>query len=141
MREMISLELVGKTVLVVDDDPQVLMLFERLLVPFGCKVLTALCSLEAHRLHDEHHSNIALVLVDIMMPGINGIDFIRALRLYNAHVPIVVVSGMAIKARQTANIEEQGISAWLNKPFAGTDFEQMLSDLFSTNETAPLLSN
>lgn len=130
-------ELVGKTVLVVDDEPQMLFVIKRMLEAFNCQVLTAQSGLEALGLYNQHRTDIALVLVDMRMPDISGLDFARTLRLHHSRVPIVVVSGVADKSRLADNIEEVDISAWLNKPFTPIDFEQMINDVFCAGETMP----
>ena len=131
---MACTELAGKTVLVVDDEPEMPFLIKRLLASFDCQVLTASNSLEAHELYDKHRAEMALVITDVMMPDINGIELIKSLRLRHSRVPVIVVSGLAIKAGLANDIDEANINAWLSKPFSGTSFKQMINDLLCEDE-------
>jgi CheY-like chemotaxis protein len=82
----------GKTVLIVDDHPSMRRLLQVLLEPWGCSVLTA-----------EHgeaglellaHQRVDVIIVEYLMPGLFGPEFIEAyLRTPPPHAPIIVVSG------------------------------------------------
>lgn len=127
---MNSSDLAEKIVLVIDDEPQILYLIVRLLEPFNCQVLTAPNAHEAYALYDKYRDNVGLIMTDIMMPNINGLDLIETLRLHDSRVPILVISGDATRVRQTDGIDELNINGWLSKPFTIIDFEQSINNLF-----------
>lgn len=129
-------ELAGKTVLVVDDEPHILFLLKRLLTTFDCQTITALNGLEAQQQYDQHQSDIALVITDMMMPDISGIDFIKNLRIQDPTVPIVVMSGMVTTSHPDNSLDNQNINAWISKPFTGTDLTQVVNDLFCNDKVA-----
>ena len=126
---MTCADLVGKTVLVVDDEPHILFLLKRLLTTFDCETITAVSGLEAQQQYDQHQANIALVITDMMMPDISGLDFIKSLRVHNLHVPIVVMSGMATTSHSQNELDKLNISAWVDKPFTGADITQVISNV------------
>ena len=102
-----------RTVLVVDDDPDLRELMRLLLEGAGYRVETARDGREALERVSAHAP--ALVLLDMKMPGMNGWQFARTLRrTHNRRIPIVVVTA-GDDARRTA--EEVGAEAYLGKPF------------------------
>ncbi|MBV8493032.1 MAG: hybrid sensor histidine kinase/response regulator [Alphaproteobacteria bacterium] len=82
------------TILVVDDDPVVSSLMRATLKSAGFTVLAAGDGVEGCRLYEEHHPD--LLLVDLVMPRMDGFELCRTLRDQpeSAYVPIVVVTGL-----------------------------------------------
>jgi len=102
-----------KSVLVVDDDPDLLGLVQLLLEGVGYRVITAGEGQEALSRVAEKMPD--LILLDMKMPGMNGWDFARAFRQrYDRAAPIVVLTA-AEDARKRA--EEIGAEGYLGKPF------------------------
>lgn len=108
------------SVLIVEDDPDLLALIETFLAESGRRVRTAAEGRAAlARVAEEMPG---LILLDMRMPGMNGWDFAREFRArHGAGCPIVVVTA-AENARRRA--EEIGADAWLAKPF---DLDEVLS--------------
>jgi DNA-binding NtrC family response regulator len=79
------------TILVVDDDEGVTQIFARLLEREGYEVCTAL-SAEAGLQAVEDRRPDAIIL-DLRMPLIDGVEFLRRLRAHDIHTPVVVVTG------------------------------------------------
>ena len=81
-------------VLVVDDDPASRLALSALLEPIGCDVLTA-DSGEAALREVMHRDDLAVIVLDIKMPGIDGWETARMIRARrrSAHVPIIFHSG------------------------------------------------
>jgi CheY-like chemotaxis protein len=101
------------SILVVEDDPDLLALVEMILSDAGYPVRTARDGRAAlARVAEEMP---ALVFLDMRMPGMNGWEFAREFRArYGRAAPIVVVTA-AENARGRA--EEIGAEGWLAKPF------------------------
>lgn len=74
------------TVLVVDDDPMIRMLLERRLPAFGFTVLTATHGGEALDVYQNDGDAIAVVLLDVQMPEMDGPQAVFALRQLNPAV-------------------------------------------------------
>src|SRR5438874_12189319 len=70
----------GNTVLVVDDDEATLMLLKRYLASFGVPALTASSGEDALNLLSAHADVIGMILMDIAMPGMNGIALAKQIR-------------------------------------------------------------
>lgn len=103
-----------KTVLVVDDDNGLQDTLQSLLEMEGYDVAVAGDGLEA--LQQLNHVKPSLILLDLMMPRMNGYEFARELqrRGLRSEIPIIVLTADR-RARQKA--EELGADAFLAKPF------------------------
>jgi len=119
-------DLVGRTVLLVDDDARNIFALSSVLERRGMKVLTATTGREAIDLI-EATSNLALVLMDIMMPEMDGyqtIQVIRAKPIFR-RLPIIALTAKAMKGDREKCLEA-GASDYLAKP---VNTEQLLSAL------------
>ena len=109
-----------KTVLVVDDEAFVLQALTEILEMSDIPVLTAANGQVAVEVFDEHRAQIGLVLMDMLMPVMNGGEALRQMRKLDSTVPIVIASGYddhEIKRHlNEAQIDEQP-DALLRKPF------------------------
>ncbi|MDX6249851.1 MAG: adenylate cyclase [Kribbellaceae bacterium] len=102
------------TVLVVDDQPPNVRLLEAILAPRGYDVRTAASGEEALRLIAE--DDIDLVLLDIVMPGLDGYEVCRRIReqVDTAYLPVVMVT--ASGDEQKVKALEAGADDFLTKP-------------------------
>ena len=100
------------SVLVVDDDPYILQTVAAILGNEGYAVDTAHSALEAARTAARSHP--AVVLLDIHMPGLDGVRFAQELRARD-QTPKILVMTAAYSARKWAN--EIGADGYLAKPF------------------------
>jgi CheY-like chemotaxis protein len=119
-------DLVGRTVLLVDDDARNIFALSSVLERRGMKVLTAMTGEEAIKIV-ESTSGIALVLMDIMMPQMDGYQTIDRIRKNPAHrrLPIIALTAKAMKGDREKCLEA-GASDYLAKP---VNTEQLLSSL------------
>ena len=107
----------GEWVLVVDDEESVRSITERTLEAFGYRVLTAADGVEAVAVFAQHKKEIALVLIDMAMPVMDGPTAIHALRHIEPDVPIVAASGLASNAT-VARAAVAGVKDFLAKPYS-----------------------
>ncbi len=107
----------GASILVVEDDPDLLALMEMILGDEGYRVRTAREGREAlARVAEELPG---LVFLDMRMPGMNGWDFAREFRArHGSSIPIVVVTAAEDARRRAGEVSAQG---WLAKPFESAD--------------------
>jgi len=84
-----------KTILLAEDQPEVLNVYQRLLINTGCKALTARNGFEAFKTFELNRDSIDLIITDYDMPEWNGLKFIRAVRNLDAEVPILMITGFA----------------------------------------------
>ena len=82
-----------KSIIVVDDDEIVRRLTSRILAEEGFAVLEAEDGDEAIELAERHDHDIGLVVSDIVMPGLNGIELLERLSRWKPSLPVVLMSG------------------------------------------------
>jgi CheY-like chemotaxis protein len=119
-------DLFGRTVLVVDDDVRNIFALSSVLERRGMKVLTASTGKEAIETL-ESTTNLAIVLMDIMMPEMDGYETMRVIRHNPSmqRLPIVALTAKAMKGDREKCLEA-GASDYLAKP---VNTEQLLSTL------------
>ncbi len=104
-------------ILLVDDNPALLQLLERHLHANGFRVITARDGKEAvARTHDDHPE---LILMDIQMPGMSGLEAIQLIRLSSepkvATVPIIALTALAMRGDRERCLDA-GADEYLSKP-------------------------
>jgi HAMP domain-containing protein/CheY-like chemotaxis protein/signal transduction histidine kinase len=119
-------DLVGKPVLVVDDDVRNIFALSSVLERRGMKVVSATTGHEAMALLDST-PNVSIVLMDIMMPEMDGYQTIKHIRQNPKHrrLPIIALTAKAMKGDREKCLEA-GASEYLAKP---VNTEQLLSAL------------
>jgi CheY-like chemotaxis protein/signal transduction histidine kinase/HAMP domain-containing protein len=119
-------DLADRTVLLVDDDPRNIFALASALERRGMKVLTATTGREAIALI-EQSTSLSIVLMDIMMPEMDGYQTIERIRQNKAYrrLPIIALTAKAMKGDREKCLEA-GASDYLAKP---VNTEQLLSAL------------
>lgn len=113
-----------KSVLLVDDDAIYLRLFRNFLVAEGLTVQCAVNGEEALTLLQD--SSIQLMITDLNMPGMDGIELARKALDIMPHLPIILSTGTIANVSQTA--EDAGIKKILYKPL---DTQQILGTVMN----------
>lgn len=108
-------------VLVADDDEAVRNVMRKILVRAGYRVVTAVNGRDAQRVFLEHRDELALVVTDIMMPELNGVELGRWAREQIPDLPVLLVSGFAESPLAQDWIDHQP-DGFLGKPFEPADF-------------------
>jgi CheY-like chemotaxis protein len=119
-------DLMQRTVLLVDDDARNIFALSSVLERRGMEVLTATTGSEAIGVLNSR-SDVAIVLMDIMMPGMDGYETIQAIRAKPGfrRLPILALTAKAMKGDREKCLEA-GASDYLAKP---VNVEQLLSAL------------
>jgi CheY-like chemotaxis protein len=81
------------TILVADDNFEICAFAKRLLESAGWSVVTAADGAEALRFYQEHQSNIVLLLTDVMMPNIGGLELADRVLRMDSQLPVLFMSG------------------------------------------------
>ncbi|WP_088894017.1 ATP-binding response regulator [Leptolyngbya ohadii] len=118
----------GETILVVDDEAAIRDITKNSLEAHGYRTLTANDGLEAISLYMQRPQDIHLVIMDMMMPSMDGSLAIRALKEINPDVRIVAVSGLS-SSEACSNVAEKDVAAFLPKPFTIRDLLTTLSTI------------
>jgi two-component system, cell cycle sensor histidine kinase and response regulator CckA len=110
----------GETVLVVEDEPMLLKLTERLLKELGYTVLAAGTPADAIQLGQEHGHGIDLLLTDVILPEMNGRDLARQLQSDAPHLKCVFMSGYTADLIADHGVLHDGVD-FLQKPWSNRD--------------------
>ncbi len=103
-------------VLLVDDEPALRRFAARVLAEEGYTIHEAGDGAQALELLKESGGQIDVIVSDVVMPRLNGVELMRALSLSHPDIPIVLMSGYV-----TTDLDARGIAApcgILNKPFS-----------------------
>jgi CheY-like chemotaxis protein len=103
--------------LVVDDEPSVLTLLEIALREYGFDILAALGGEKAVRLFEQHQGSIDLVLLDVQMPGLDGVQTLQRLRSISRDIRCCLMSGSTGRYSQD-DLMALGVLRVLEKPFS-----------------------
>jgi two-component system cell cycle sensor histidine kinase/response regulator CckA len=119
-----------RTVLVVEDERIMLRLLERFLSREGYQVLLAADGEQAIDGYCCHKTEIDVVLLDVGLPKVGGVDVLRRMKKENPDVRVVVASGY-LDARTKAEMYRAGVKAFVDKPYL---LPEMLETLRSATE-------
>jgi len=104
------------TVLLVDDEQDILTVGRDLLSALGYKVLAARSGEEALKIYAEKQDTISLVILDIIMPRMGGNDTFDGLKSINPSVKVLLCSGYSIEG-EVSRILNKGANGFIQKPF------------------------
>lgn len=113
------------TILLVEDDDAVRGVSERALARFGFQVLSAPNGDEAVRLAEAYPGPIDLVLTDIMMPGMNGVELASIVSVHRPGIHVFFMSGYADQDLVRKGLLEPG-THFLQKPFSPRELSRRL---------------
>jgi len=127
-------------ILVVDDQPQNIELLEAYLVPQGYEIVTAANGEEA--LGKLSGNQIDLLLLDVMMPGIDGFEVIRRVRQDDTHrlLPIILVTALRETKDRVKGIEA-GCDDFISKPIDKAELLARVRSLLKLKAYNDLMSN
>jgi CheY-like chemotaxis protein len=115
-------------VLVVEDDDDARLLFKTILTRNHYSVLVAETAEKARRLLETHVEKVTAILLDITLPGEDGLSFARSLREQEAwrSVPIIAITARLFD-NDRGNVFAAGCNAHLAKPIVASDLLDVLA--------------
>jgi PAS domain S-box-containing protein len=116
----------GELILVVDDEAAVREITQQTLEVYGYRVLTAGEGAEALTLFGQHRGEVRAVLMDMMMPGMDGPKLAQALRQLDAQLPLLGMTGL-LERTGVKGLDTLKLSALLTKPFAAKNLIAAMS--------------
>ena len=122
----------SRIILVVDDEETNLLILETYLTEAGYEVVTAENGAQAWDFIKLFGDGVALILLDRMMPVMNGIEFMKLLkghRLYS-DIPVIMQTAAALK-EQVMECKNSGIYHYLRKPFEEERVLQLVGEALS----------
>jgi CheY-like chemotaxis protein len=122
-------------ILVVEDDPEMIAAVSAVLGTAGYEVVEAANGRSA--LEISRSQRVDLILLDLGLPGVNGLDVARSLRDERpiSGIPIVALSGSWI-ADDAESLRSVGITAGLRKPFGAADLLSLVASVLTSRSQA-----
>ena len=117
----------GETILVVEDEAEVLQVVKDLLERLSYRVLTASDGPEALSVYEAHRDEIALVLTDMVMPEMSGLDLFEALKGRDPDMRVVVMTGYPGNRGEKVQLPA-GVAGHLEKPMRVSQLARVVSE-------------
>ncbi|MFQ5790974.1 MAG: response regulator, partial [Acidobacteriota bacterium] len=123
----------GELILLVDDEEVLRDLGRDILESFGYRVETARSGEQGIDVFRRRRDEIALVLLDLVMPGLDGAETCRRLRSLAPDVPVLILSGLSQEGTVDQLLQE-GAQGFVPKPYAIGDLTRAVSDALRGGE-------
>jgi DNA-binding NtrC family response regulator len=104
-----------KTILLVEDEPMVRRVCEAALLKTGFDVILAHNGVEGLAAFAQHHNEISLILADVWMPLMDGVEMVRRIHKVNSGTNVILITGFASDAAIPADL--RNVCGVLDKPF------------------------
>ncbi len=119
-------------VMIVDDEEPVLQVTSRLLSHLGCNVTAIDNGFDAIDFYRNHWETVDAVVLDMVMPLLDGKSVYYALRQINPEVQVILASGYSIDGAIQSLLDE-GVRRFIQKPFSLLTLTEVLSDVTKPN--------
>lgn len=118
------------TILIVDDEPDIVNLTEKFLKLGEYDTITSNNAKEAMQMVEENYDKIALILLDIMMPGRSGYSVLEEIKNSEKYKDITVVL-FTVKSfnEDVQKGKKLGADAYITKPFAGKELLKTIKEV------------
>lgn len=117
--QLLSVNLKNKTILLVEDDPGTQAAIQDVLQLAGCRVLLASTGLKALDLLFEVDNGIDLVITDMIMPELGGVELYKTIMKRQLDVQLFFITGYPLTEESRQLLEQQEV-IWLQKPFTNS---------------------
>lgn len=124
------------TILIVDDEPAIRFTNRLLLESAGYKVLLAENGLEGLEIYQQKKDEIALVILDMIMPEMNGSDCFARLIEFNPEAKVILCSGFPQDA-DVASMKKAGLVSFLYKPCRGDELSRAVAEALNHSAEKP----
>ena len=122
-----------EVILVVDDEADLVAIFERALQRAGYEVLSASTGEQALRVLEERGGRVDLVISDVVMPGMGGRELVWRLHTQYPQIPTILLSGYADRDAALEMMEgDQPL--FLEKPIDLTELTEIVRDVLSNRK-------
>jgi CheY-like chemotaxis protein len=126
------------TVLVVDDEEIITSFSRSALEPYGYSVLVARDGPEATRIFQERSADIGLVLLDVALPGMDGLETLERIREIRPDIRVIVCSGIGDQEVET-HFAGKDIVAIFPKPYTSKQLARKVKECMPPTGAAEYL--
>jgi DNA-binding NtrC family response regulator len=121
-----------KTILLVDDELEILKSLGEILTRFGYQVIAKQAAQEALT-SVKNGANIDLVITDYRMPGMDGLEFLNALRQMDSSVPVIMLTAYGAVESYLKSLS-LGVFEYVNKPIKAKDLGRIVQAAINSGE-------
>ena len=114
-----------ETILLVDDEETIINVCRDLFESLGYRVLSAGSGKEALEVYTQNQSDISLILLDMIMPGMGGGETFNALKEIDPQVKVILSSGYSLDGL-AREIMDRGCKAFIQKPFSLQELSEIV---------------
>jgi len=118
-------------ILLVDDERVIRMVGEQILSTLGYTVVTVENGLEAVKYVEEHPDEVDLVILDVVMPKMNGPDTYLKLRSIEPGIKVLLSSGFTMGSDIRDLMEEKGLCGFIQKPYRAMQMSQQIAEVMA----------
>lgn len=118
------------SILVVDDEEMICSLAKRILVRAGYDVIIATSGREGLSLYSKNSESIALVLLDMYMDSMSGIETLGQIREIEPDMPCIFSSGQMFQLADLPSNLQNGVQ-FLEKPYRSSDLANLVSTMLA----------
>lgn len=122
----------GELILVVDDEAPIREITTATLEAYNYRVIPANTGIEAISQYGQHQDDIDAILMDMMMPEMDGATAIQTLKAINPQVKIIVVTGLVSREQNPADTNLE-VDAFLSKPYKAETLMNVLKGVLKDN--------
>jgi signal transduction histidine kinase/ActR/RegA family two-component response regulator len=120
------------TILLVEDEAQIILIANNMLTMLGFTVIEASNGKEALELYQKNAADISLVVTDMGMPVMDGFELFHELKKLNPELPIIISSGF-VNTVVTSRIAREDIAGLVSKPYSFAQLREVLKSVVENN--------
>jgi len=117
-------------VLLVDDEQRILTVGQEICKTLGYNVITVNSGKEALKIYKDKKNIINLVILDMIMPKMNGLETFRELKKINPDIKVLLSTGYSIDAKAQEMLKN-GCKGYILKPYSVIDFSHKLREVLA----------
>lgn len=123
-----KLVLGNESVLLVDDEQRILTVGREICKALGYQVITAASGREALEIYEQKRDEINLVILDMIMPEMNGLETFLKLKKQNPDIKVLLSTGYSIDEKAQEMLR-QGCKGYILKPYSVIDFSHKIREV------------
>ncbi len=128
---------ISASILLVDDEDDLRIVAEKILIKLGYNVSVCKDGKEAVKFYKKSWNKIDLVILDMIMPVMNGKDAFIAMKKINPDIKALLTSGYSLNGEAQAILDD-GVKGFLQKPFKKEDLLHKISNLLGAGSKTSL---
>ncbi len=120
------------SILICDDEPDIVSLVQKFLQLDNFNTLTCSNGKEALKALEEKYEEIALILLDVMMPGLSGFEVLRTIKSKETYkdVKVILFTVKSFKEDKEKG-SELGADGYITKPFSGNELREYVKKILN----------